>query len=215
PSGPAAGGLAAHWEIAAADSPLARLSKSVAVELRGVVEDGLGADMPLVGSIRVKPDAPPRVTADMQTRLVLPTAAPRLAWRVADDHAVSRVVVVAEVMAGRDSQAGEQRPRTLTLPAELGAGAAGWDGRERLPLEGSVPVKLGPLGLQVGDQVKLTVRAADYRGGADGREAESEPIMIEVTDERGILAALTETDERSVQQIDAIIDRELTVGGAR
>ena len=88
-------------------------------------------------------------------------------------------------------------------------------GRERLPLEGSVQVKLDPLGLQVGDQVRLTVRAADYRGAADGREAQSEPIMIEVTDERGILAALTETDERSVQQLDAIIDRELTVGGAK
>ncbi|MFM7291291.1 MAG: hypothetical protein ACKO6B_08675, partial [Planctomycetia bacterium] len=206
---------AADWGIAAADSPLARLQKTVAFELRVVDEDGLGADMPLVGSIRVKPDAPPRVSADMQTRLVLPTAAPRLAWRVADDHAVSHVVVVAEVVAARDSQAGEPRQRTLTLPAELPAGAGGWVGRERLPLEGSVPVKLGSLGLQVGDQVKLTVRAADYRGSADGRESESEPIMIEVTDERGILAALTETDERSVQQIDAIIDRELTVGGAR
>jgi hypothetical protein len=215
PTGSAAGGLAADWEIAAADSPLARLDKTVAFELRVVDEDGLGADMPLVGSIRVKPDAPPRVTADMQTRLVLPTAVPRLTWRVADDHAVSRVVVVAEVVAGRDSQAGEQWPRTLTLPAELPAGAAGWVGRERLPLEGSVQVKLDPLGLQVGDQVRLTVRAADYRGAADGREAQSEPIMIEVTDERGILAALTETDERSVQQLDAIIDRELTVGGAK
>jgi hypothetical protein len=36
-----------------------------------------------------------------------------------------------------------------------------------------------------------------------------------VTDERGILAGLLESDERSVEQLDAIIDRELTVGGAR
>ena len=209
-----AGGLAADWEFDPADAPLARLQKTVAFELRIVDEDGLGADLPLVGSIRVKPDAPPRVTADVQTRLVLPTAAPRLAWRVADDHAVASVVVVAEAIIAADdaaSQADERRPRLITIPVPLGSG---WVGRERLPLEGTVPVKLDPLGLDVGDQVRLTVRATDYRGGPAGQETESEPIMLEVTDERGILAALTETDERSVEQLDAIIDRELEVGGA-
>jgi len=214
----AAPGGSADWEIAAAESPLARLEKTVAFELRVVDEDGLGADMPIVGSIRVKPDAPPRVTADVQTRLVLPTASPRLTWRVADDQALASVVVVAEaVAAGADSESQdpEQRPRAITIPVPLPTGAAGWVGGERLPLEGSVPVKLEPLGLAAGDQVRLTVRAADYRGAAAGQETESEPIMLEVTDERGILAALTETDERSVGQIDAIIDRELMVGGGR
>jgi hypothetical protein len=36
-----------------------------------------------------------------------------------------------------------------------------------------------------------------------------------VNDERGILAGLLESDEQSVEKLDAIIDRELTVGGAR
>jgi hypothetical protein len=214
----AAGGLAADWEIAAAESPLARLDQTVTFELRVVDEDGLDTELPIVGSIRVKPDAAPRVTADVQTRLVLPTAAPRLAWRVTDDHAVASVVVVAEAVATGaeiESPGGEQRPRSITIPVPLPADAAGWVGRERLPLEGSVAVALDPLGLVAGDQVRLTVRAADYRGAAAGREAESEPIVLDVTDERGILAALTETDERSVEQLDAIIDRELTVGGAK
>ena len=214
----AAGGSAADWELAAAESPLARLEKTVAFELRVIDEDGLGADMPIVGSIRVKPDAPPRVTADVQTRLVLPTAVPRLTWRVAEDQALASVVVVAEAVAeGADSESPdpERRPRVITIPVPLPTGAGGWVGGERLPLEGSVPVKLEPLRLAVGEQVRLTVRAADYRGAAAGQETESEPIMLEVTDERGILAALTETDERSVEQIDAIIDRELMVGGGR
>jgi hypothetical protein len=63
--------------------------------------------------------------------------------------------------------------------------------------------------------VRLVVRAVDYRGDVAGRVAESEPILLEVTDERGILAALLESDERSIEQLDAIIERELKVGGAQ
>jgi len=221
-----ADGHSAEWELAGAASPLARLQKSVAYEIRIVDEDGLGADMPLIGSIRVKPDAPPRVTADVQTRLVLPTAAPRLAWRVADDHAIAGLEIVVEPVsasgatdtqpdAGGES-ASPRRDRTVTIPVLLSkAGGTGWVGGDRLPLEGVATVKLAGLGLAVGDQVRVIARAIDYRGDAAGQAAESERILLEVTDERGILAGLLESDERSVEQLDAIIDRELTVGGAR
>ncbi len=220
------GGSDAEWELAGAASPLARLQKSVAYEIRIVDEDGLGADMPLVGSIRVKPDAPPRVTADVQTRLVLPAATPRLAWRVADDHAIAGLEIVVEPVSAAGDTAtqpdvgGEsvspRRDRTATISVALSkAGGAGWVGGDRLPLEGVVTVNLDGLGLTVGDQVRLIARAIDYRGDAAGQAAESEPILLEVTDERGILAGLLESDERSVEQLDAIIDRELTVGGAR
>ena len=220
------GGSDAEWELAGAASPLARLDRSIAYEIRIVDEDGLGADMPLVGSIRVKPDAPPRVTADVQTRLVLPTATPRLAWRVADDHAIARLEIVVEpVSAAGDTDAqadasaestGPRPNRTVTIPVALSkSGSADWVGGDRLPLEGVATVKLDGLGLEVGDQVRVFVRATDYRGDATGQAADSEPILLEVTDERGILAGLLESDERSVEQLDAIIDRELTVGGAR
>jgi hypothetical protein len=220
------GGSDAEWELAGAVSPLARLQKSVAYEIRIVDEDGLGADMPLVGSIRVKPDAPPRVTADVQTRLVLPAATPRLAWRVADDHAIARLEIVVEpvsVAGDADAQAdisgeptGPRPGRTTTIPVALSKSAnADWVGGDRLPLDGVVTVNLDGLGLTAGDQVRVIARAIDYRGDAAGQAAESEPILLEVTDERGILAGLLESDERSVEQLDAIIDRELTVGGAR
>jgi hypothetical protein len=87
--------------------------------------------------------------------------------------------------------------------------------RERLPLAGTAAVPLGKLGLEVGDQVRLTVRAVDHRGTRPGQAGESEQIILEVTDERGIIAALAESDEQSVQQLDAIIERELTVGGGK
>jgi hypothetical protein len=174
----------------------------------------------------VKPDAPPRVTADVQTRLVLPKAAPRLSWRVADDHAIGRLEIVVEPItasgepgaeeSGNGGSTASRSERSRTMPIQLSvAGDAGWVGSDRLPLEGVATLKLDGLGLQVGDQVSVIVRAVDHRGDAAGRTAESEPILLEVTDERGILAALLESDERSVEQLDAIIDRELTVGGGR
>lgn len=220
------GGGGTEWELAGAASPLARLDRSLTYEIRIVDEDGLGADMPLVGSIRVKPDAAPRVTADVQTRLVLPTATPRLAWRVADDHAIARLEIVVEPMStagyadaqadGSGESTGPRPDRTATIPIALSkSGNADWVGGDRLPLEGVATVKLEELGLTLGDQVRLIARAIDYRGDAAGQAAESEPILLEVTDERGILAGLLESDERSVEQLDAIIDRELTVGGAR
>lgn len=199
---------AVEWELPGTASPFARLDRSVAYEIRIVDEDGLGADTPLVGSIRVKPDAPPRVTADVQTRLVLPTAAPRLGWRVADDHAIARLEIVVEPVSSPD--------RAATIPVALAtSGGADWVAGDRLPLDGIATVKLDGLGLALGDQVRLVVRAIDYRGDAAGRAAESEPILLDVTDERGILAGLLESDERSLEQLDAIIDRELTVGGGR
>jgi hypothetical protein len=203
---------AAAWELAAADSPLANLAQSVGFEIRVVDEDGFGADMPLVGSIRVKADASPRVVADVQTRLVLPTATPKVAWRVADDHAIGGVTIVAE----RVSQSAVAISEPTTLPVALdAAGRAGWVARDRLPLAGTAAVPLGKLGLEVGDQVRLTVRAVDYRGTRPGKPGESEQIILEVTDERGIIAALAESDEQSVQQLDAIIERELIVGGGK
>jgi len=203
---------AAAWELTAADSPLADLAQSVGFEIRVVDEDGLGADMPLVGSIRVKADAAPRVVADVQTRLVLPTATPKVAWRVADDHAIGGVTIIAERVSQSVGATGE--PTTLPVALDA-AGRSGWVARERLPLAGTAAVPLGKLGLEVGDQVRLTVRAVDHRGTRPGQAGESEQIILEVTDERGIIAALAESDEQSVQQLDAIIERELTVGGGK
>ena len=79
-----------------------------------------------------------------------------------------------------------------------------------MPLAGTATVKLDGLGLRVGDQVRVTARAVDYRGEAAGRAAASEPILLEVTDERGILAGLLESDERSIEQLDRGQHRPLT-----
>jgi hypothetical protein len=64
-----------------------------------------------------------------------------------------------------------------------------------------------------GDQLKVTVEAVDYRGSLPGKSAASEPLSLFVTDERGVLAAMVESDQRSARQLDAIIERQLGIGG--
>jgi hypothetical protein len=76
----------------------------------------------------------------------------------------------------------------------------------------SLFVDLAPLGLSKGDQLKLTFEAIDYRGSLAGKSALSEPLILHVTDERGVLAAMVEADERSARQLDAIIQRQLGIG---
>ena len=67
------------------------------------------------------------------------------------------------------------------------------------------PLKLSEFDLRVGDQVRIELQAVDYRGAAPGKSSASEAIFLTVTDETGFLAASAETDQRSADQLDAII----------
>ncbi len=67
------------------------------------------------------------------------------------------------------------------------------------------PLRLSEFDLQVGDTVRIELRATDDRGDSPGKSASSEAIILSVTDEAGFLASTTETDQRSAEQLDAII----------
>jgi hypothetical protein len=207
---------ASTWLLPDAGSPLACLVKPTRFEVRVVDEDGLPPDVAVAGLIRIRPDGLPRVSADVLTRLVLPTAAPRVVWRATDDHGLREVTLVVEPLPAESSTGAAAgttaSPAAVVVPL-VAASAAGWVGHDRLPVEGTVAVPLASLGLRPGDQVRLTVRAADYRGKADGRTATSDPILLDITDESGIIASLSESDERSAGQLEAIIERELKAGG--
>ena len=196
------------WTLPGAGSPLAAIAKPTAVEIRVVDEDGLAPATPVTLAIRVKPDARPRVVAEMLTTAVLPTGSPRLSWRVADDHGIRDVAVVLEPV----TSAGAANAKSIAVTSMP---PAGWIASDRLPLEGSVRVPLAALGLKKGDQVRVTLTATDYRGSGKGQTSSSEPIVLDITDESGILAALSETDERSAKQLETIIERQLGVGGTR
>jgi hypothetical protein len=203
-----------QWTLPAEGSPLARILHPVRFEVRVVDEDGLSPETPVTGSIRIKSDAIPQVFADMQTRLTLPDGTPRLDWTVGDDHGIRAVTLLVEPLPAQNPPAGEgaaakPEPRTIAV-AEMPA--AGWVGVESLPLKGSAAIPLKSLGLKKGDQVRMTLQATDYRGESEGRTISSDPIVVDVTDEPGLLASLYESDERGARQLDAILERQLQTG---
>ena len=72
---------------------------------------------------------------------------------------------------------------------------------------------LAPLGLVKGDELKIILQAVDYRGrGQEGRATLTEPLLFQVTDERGILAAMSETDRESAGRLKTMIQRQIEVG---
>jgi hypothetical protein len=87
----------------------------------------------------------------------------------------------------------------------------------RLPLAGKFPLKLSPLKLAKGDRIKITLEVTDYRGENDAGQAvgttfQSEPLVLEISDESGVLAAISEADQRSEERLTDIIKRQLGIG---
>lgn len=197
------------WAMPAGTSPLDDVVEPLQFELVVVDADGLRPERPITGIVRIKADAAPQVWADIHTRLALPTATPVLEWKVDDDHGIGEISILLEPFPA-DAEGGLQpaEPRTIRVPS------AGGTGRTSLSLAGSTPLPLGSLGLKKGDQVRVTLQATDTRGEREGRTAASEPLVIDVTDEAGLLASLLDDDERSARQIDAILERQLEVGSA-
>ncbi len=207
-----ADGDGSRWTLPAAATLWAAVKRPVRFEVNVLDEDGLSCQPPLSGAIRVRPDARPVVSAEALTRLVLPAAQPTIAYRANDDFGLTALEVVLERLPATEPASARQ---PVVIPVPLAAGPGSPLRGVQLPLTGDLRVSLQPLGLAKGDQVRVTLRATDDRGNAGGETSTSEPILLTVTDESGILAALAESDERSARQLDAIIERQLDVGGER
>jgi hypothetical protein len=94
---------------------------------------------------------------------------------------------------------------------------------DQLPVLGRYCLDLGALPLQSssesagaplikGDRVELTVEAVDYRGKSNGQASRSEPMVLEITDESGVLKAISAADETSEKRLGEIIRRQLGIG---
>jgi hypothetical protein len=227
-----------HWRLDPRQPALLPLSwmlwTAVALPLESVVEpvaysiqvtdlDDLCLERPIEGVIRIKTDHPPTAAITrLVTRFVLPKAAPRMSYRATDDYGLSKVSVLAEVTHadGRTEtlapvplaslKQGETPKRLLQDEVRIDLAqlrAAPGDLAE--PPQGAAPVKLVK-----GDQLKLTLEAVDYRGPArEGKASQSDPVVLQVTDEEGIYAAMSETDRETARQYETMIERQLEVGG--
>jgi len=190
------------WVLNPAGTPLAAVSKPLEYRLEVADEQGLSPDVPLRGTIKLRTDHPPRLAVSVRTRKVIPTAAPPVNWSVSDDFGLSRIALLVQVTR-EDGTVEEKEVEVARTRVEkpLGASAGG-----------TYRLELPPFRLTKGDEIKLTLTATDFRGGQEPKRSFSEPIILQVTDQQGILSGLLETDQESAKQLDAIIRRELGIG---
>ena len=73
-------------------------------------------------------------------------------------------------------------------------------------------VDMSALELSKGDQVKLTIEAIDYRGETPGKATMSDAVVLDISDEAGVLAAITEADENSEERLTEVIKEQLGIG---
>lgn len=192
----------AVWRLPA-DTPLSSVRRDWRYEIHAVDRDQLSVTPPITGVIRIKGDRLPRVTAKMATKLVVPTAKPRLAFHAVDDFGISQVDAVIEV---RREHAEPQTHRQLLKQAP----------ESETPLaevRDEVRLDLAPYQLMPGDELRVTVEVRDARGELPPQVGSSAPLMLKVTDRGGILVGLLEADEHAIKQLETIIHRELGLGG--
>ncbi len=196
-----------RWEEP--ESPLGTVIEMTRFSVQVTDTEGQRLERPLEGLVRIQADHPPRVAAAAITRFVLPGARPQVHYRAIDDYGIASLEAVVEVL--RSSGETEETEKTVyQLPG---------DAKPEKNIEGSLPLRLDELGggaeqrgLRKGDQVKLTLRATDYRGRRPGKSAVCEPLVFEITDEQGILANMMEADRHSAQQLRVMIERQLGIG---
>ncbi|MCA9248951.1 MAG: hypothetical protein KDA42_17610 [Planctomycetales bacterium] len=194
------------WQLPAEKSPLERVTEAISYRIEVEDEDGLAPDRPLSGFIRIKADRPPQIQGSIITRFVLPTAEPKISFRAADDYGIASVA--AQVQIHREDQPETTEHEVIILAADQPLTG------DSLPLRGEHPLSLSQFTLSKGDRVEVRLRVTDFRGDAVGEDMLSEPLVFHVTDESGVMAAISETDELSARKLDDIIKRQLGIGAS-
>ena len=190
------------WVLEPGQSPLAAVIEPIrySIEVTDVHDLQLGD--PVKGVIRIKADRRPRVTAGILTEYILPTARPTVAYEVWDDYGVARVSILRQVVH-EDGQTEEDEAELYKLA----------DGAKPETMKQAVQrLDLGGLKLVKGDQLRITVCGTDYRGPRQGKTGFSEPLVFQVTDVAGILAAISEADKQSARELKEMIRRQINVG---
>jgi hypothetical protein len=201
-----------HWALPAAASPLARIDDGVKYQIQVTDEDGLHLPHPMEGYIRIKIDRPPTITASVDTQFFLPnTDLPEIHYTANDDYGLSAIRATVEIQH-EGSTAAQPAPQVLeVLPIAADKPLV----RPKIPYSGVYLLPLSTLKVVKGDQVKLTLEATDYRGDQPGKTTKCDPLVLQITDESGIMAALGETDLRAAHQMDILIQRQTQTGGLK
>ena len=167
-----------HWRLS--PPPLQNLRRQVNFAVTVTDVDGISPAERLAGAIHVKADRPPTVEVSASSRWVLPTARPTLNYHVTDDVAIARLQIDRELR--HDGQTTPLDPIELAVSGKPAA------------VRASYALDLSELAVVTGDELRVTVTAADDRGQADGLKTASRPLVFRVTDQAGLLASLTQPD---------------------
>jgi hypothetical protein len=204
-----------NWTLSGPGSPLHEIREPLRYAIQVEDEDGLALPQAIEGYIRIRADRPPRIQPpDLVTALVLPKAKPTVDFSVSDDYGLSRLAVKVQVvrkvpMPG--DRAEEMQDQVDHVTREMIV----VDPKEqpKRTLSGRYALVLETFKLSPGDELKVTLEAFDYRGTFQPDSSISEPLVLKVTDVQGILLGMRNTDERSAQSLDNII--EITSGDTK
>ena len=191
-----------RWSFDVTGTPFESVSEPLKYRIEVTDTEGLTLESPINGTLRLKNDQAPRTAASLRTRKVVPTASPPIMWTASDDFGLSKVV--AQVQVARADGEVEEDEVKIAAPAAGKPRPEFLRGEYRLDLEKYKLVK--------GDELKVMFVVWDYRGSLEPQKSFSEPLILSVTDQQGILSGLLQTDEESAKQLDAIIRRELGIG---
>lgn len=173
-----------RWKLAAAPRALQTVARDAAFTVRVIDVDGLSTPDAFSCVVRAVGDRPPTARAEALTTVIVPGARPTIAYHVADDVALAKVLMERAIM-----RAGETRQLE---PIEIEV-----NGRPAT-IEGRVQLDTSELSLHPGDELRATFAAVDFRGEEAGRRAVSDVVRFRVADEAGALAALAADGEQPI-----------------
>jgi len=208
-----------RWVLDPKGTPLGAVVDQIQYAIQ--VKDAYGRrSEPRDGTIRIQADNPPRIEAKTNTPFVLPAARPAIHFAAVDDYGLDRVSAIREVIhKNNDIEKDEVEiykllpgQRLLRVIRDTTKDAAGKPYTPYILDLAEVKLKEGKK-LVKGDKVRVTLQAEDYRGKRQGKQALSEPLVFQVTDEQGILEGMQEYDRKSAQQLQTMIQRQLGIGG--
>ena len=229
-------GDSGEWLLSASGTSLAKISQRIQFAVHVLDEDGLQLAAPLTGQIQVRPDRPPSGSATMLHKVVLATATPQLDIRASDDFGIARLqlrilvekpqetIETAEpgVSAAdtnsestqtlADSASPETPAVLVTINPPRAMDASNTPGSPLTSIEMRHPLPLTPLELATGDRLKITLEVVDDRGKAQGATFQADPLVLEVSDEAGVLRAVSETDEQTERKLNELYLKQLGIG---
>ncbi len=201
-----------RWGVPAKDSPLARVDSELRYEIQVTDSDGLHLPHPLDGYVRIKVDRPPTVFATVDVQYFLPNqGVPEINYTASDDYGIAGLQMKVDIVHQDSSGVAEPAGPLIALMKPKAEPVL----RPKLPLTGTYRLALDQYKLVKGDELRVYILATDYRGDAEGKTTTSEPLVLQITDESGIMAALSETDRHAYEQMNVLIQRQTQTGGLK